>query len=64
MYLFDINWIYSLYASAMIMTGIDLEVNVTTDGQRLFIIIYAFVVIFLLLSMVNLGIQYFFNSFY
>ena len=61
MYLFNLNWIDASFAAAMIMTDIDIEVTVTTNAQKIFLIFYAFIVIFILLSMVTIGVQYFFN---
>lgn len=61
MFMFNISWIDAIYAASLIMTGIDIEVIVTTDGQKIFIIIYSFLVIFLLLSMANLAILYLFE---
>jgi len=62
-YLFDIPWIDAFYAATLILTGIDIEVNVTTVGQKIFIIIYALLTVLLLLSMANVAVQYLFNLF-
>lgn len=58
MYIFDIDLIHAFYASSLIMTGIDIEVVVTTNGQKIFLVFYSFFVILLLLSMASLSVQY------
>lgn len=60
-YLFDITWLNAIYAAALVFCGIDLEVIVITDGQKIFIIIYAIISVILLLSMANLAVEYFFE---
>ena len=63
MFMFDLNWIDSVYAATLILTGIDIEVTVTTNTQKIFIIFYALLTVIILLSMANVAIQYFFDLF-
>lgn len=60
-YMFDITWLDALYTSSLIITAVDLEVTVTTDGQKIFIIIYSIIAVLLFLSMANLSVKYLFD---
>ena len=60
-YLFELNWLDSLYAAVLILTGIDLEATVITNGQKWFIIFYSILSIVIYLSMANTAIQYLFT---
>lgn len=61
MFVFDLTWLDALYASSLILTGIDIEVTPITDMQKIFIIFYALVTVLILLSMANAAIAYFFE---
>lgn len=57
-YLFGLNWLDALYASILILTGIDLEATVTTDTQKWFVILYSIFSIILYLSMAQAAVAY------
>ncbi len=61
MFLFNLTWINAVYVATLIMTGIDLEVTVTTTGEKIFIIIFSIISVILLLSMANVALQYLFE---
>ena len=58
MFMFDLTWIDALYASSLILTGIDIEVTPITNFQKIFIIFYALLTVTILLSMANVAVQY------
>jgi hypothetical protein len=60
-YMFNLTWIDALYTATLIITSINIEVLATTTGQKLFIIIYALLVVVIFLAMANLAIQYLFH---
>lgn len=57
-YMFDIDWIPSIFAASLILTGIDLEVEVTNNAQRLFLTLYAILSIIIFLSLANATLGY------
>jgi hypothetical protein len=59
MYIFNLTWVDALYSSVLILTGIDIEVTPVTDGQKIFIVIYELFTIIILLSFVNVAVEYF-----
>ena len=61
--MFDLTWVDALYASSLILTGIDIEVTPITNFQKIFIIFYALLTVTILLSMANVAVQYFFHLF-
>lgn len=56
-YLFNLSWLDALYNASVIITAIDVENKPTTSGQKVFIILYSFISVLLLLSLVNAGMQ-------
>lgn len=58
-FMFNLTWVDALYSSVLILTGIDIEVIPITDGQKIFIVFYALLTIIILLSFVNVAVEYF-----
>lgn len=56
--LFDLDTIDAFYAAALVMTSIDVEPEVITTGQKLFVLIYALIVVIIFLSLANNAINY------
>jgi hypothetical protein len=59
MFMFGLNWVNGLYTAVLVLTGINIEVNPITDGQKLFIVIYALLTVIILLSFANVVVEYF-----
>lgn len=59
-FLFGLDWLDSLYAAILIITGIDIEATAITTGQKWFVIIYAIFAVIIYLSMANAAIEYLF----
>lgn len=62
-FLFGLPWIDAFYNAALVLTAINIDVQPMTVGQKLFIIIYAFVSVILLLSLANTAMQRIFDIF-
>jgi len=58
-FMFDLTWVDGLYTAVLVLTGINIEVNPTTDGQKLFIVIYSLLTVIILLSFANVAVEYF-----
>lgn len=59
--LFNLTTVDALYTAVLVMTSIDVEVTPVNDGQKIFIMIYALLVVVLLLAIVNVAVSYFFT---
>ncbi len=57
-YLFNTDALTALLYSTLILTGIDLETDPLTSGQKWFIIFYSIVSIIIFLSIANVTLQY------
>jgi hypothetical protein len=62
-FLFGLPWIDAFYNAAVVLTAINVDINPLTVGQKLFIIVYAFVSVVLLLSLANAVMERIFDIF-
>ena len=54
MVMFSLDWVDAVYTAVLITSGINIEVTPTTDGGKIFVIIYCIVSVIILLSMAKL----------